>query len=235
MAAALAPYGLGLSSGDFGGVGVGGLTAAGGIGLLNRNYGLTIDRLRAAQIVLADGTVTDADHQHHPDLFWAIRGAAANFGVVTAFEFEADSVTDVGWAQFIIEADNMIAFLQRFGVAASSAPRDTTAFLTAVPAQPSQPPLAQLTVMVNNVDPDVVTDRLQPFVRLGDPAMPKQLSHPTPPLSAQSWTSLARRKANQQCGRALSTLSLPWSPEHLCACCILALSPCCKFAPSVGR
>ncbi|QSN53250.1 FAD/FMN-dependent dehydrogenase [Mycobacteroides abscessus subsp. abscessus] len=169
VAAALAPYGLGLSSGDFGGVGVGGLTAAGGIGLLNRNYGLTIDRLRAAQIVLADGTVTDADHQHHPDLFWAIRGAAANFGVVTAFEFEANSVTDVGWAQFVVEADNMIAFLQRFGVAASSAPRDTTAFLTAVPAQPSQPPLAQLTVMVNNVDPDVVTERLQPFVRLGDP------------------------------------------------------------------
>lgn len=169
VASALASYGWGLSSGDFGGVGVGGLTAAGGIGLLNRDYGLTIDRLRAAQIVLADGSVAQADYRRHPDLFWAIRGAAANFGIVTAFEFEADPVGEVGWAQFVIEAENMMAFLQKFGTAASTSPRDTTAFLTVVPAQPTQPPLAQLTVMVNRADPDVVTARLQPFVRLGDP------------------------------------------------------------------
>ena len=69
-------------------VGIAGLTLGGGIGLLSRKYGLTIDALRAADIVTADGELVRADARSHPDLFWAIRGGGGNFGVVTRFQFE---------------------------------------------------------------------------------------------------------------------------------------------------
>ena len=72
VAAALAPHGWALSSGDYGGVGVGGLATAGGIGWLVREHGLTIDHLRAVEIVLADGSRGARRRAtQHPDLFWA--------------------------------------------------------------------------------------------------------------------------------------------------------------------
>jgi len=90
VATVLAPYGWALTSGDHGGVGVGGLATSGGIGLFARSHGLTIDRLRAVEIVLADRSVVRASEQENQDLFWAVRGAGANFGIVTSFEFQVD-------------------------------------------------------------------------------------------------------------------------------------------------
>jgi FAD/FMN-containing dehydrogenase len=66
---------------------------AGGIGFLARRYGLTIDQVVAAEVVLADGSVVRADAGEHPDLFWGIRGASANFGIVTA-SFETDPMPE---------------------------------------------------------------------------------------------------------------------------------------------
>jgi FAD/FMN-containing dehydrogenase len=167
VAAALEPYGWALSSGDYGGVGVGGLATAGGIGLLGRRHGLTIDHLRRVEMVLADGSVVPADEQHNPDLFWAVRGAGANFGVVTSFEFEVDEVGEVGWAQLGFAADDVADFLRRFGETASSAPRDTTAFLVMGPPRPGRPAFAQVYGVVDAADPDTVIARLQPFAGIG--------------------------------------------------------------------
>jgi FAD/FMN-containing dehydrogenase len=61
VAHALAPHGLAISSGDYGDVGVGGLATPGGIGFLGRKFGLTIDRVAAAEVMLPDGTVVRAD------------------------------------------------------------------------------------------------------------------------------------------------------------------------------
>lgn len=126
--AALQPHGWALSSGDSGSVGVGGLATSGGIGLLARAHGLTIDRLVAAHVVLADGSVVVADEHENRELFWAVRGAGANFGVVVSFDFVVDEVDQVGLALLTHLAQDPASFL-----VASSAPRDTTTALLAGP------------------------------------------------------------------------------------------------------
>jgi len=166
VAAALDPYGWALGSGDYGGVGVGGLATAGGIGLLSRKHGLTIDRLRAVELVLADGTQVRASKEDNPDLFWAVRGAGANFGVATAFEFEVSEVGKVGWAQLVLVSGDLEKSLRRYGELASAAPRDTTVFL--VTGRPRQgQSVIQLYAIVDHEDPDVIVERLTPFTELG--------------------------------------------------------------------
>jgi FAD/FMN-containing dehydrogenase len=166
VAAALAPKGWALSSGDYGGVGVGGLATAGGIGWLVREHGLTIDHLRSAQIVLADGTVTTASPQENPDLFWAIRGAGANFGIVTSFEFEVDKVGDIGFAQLAFDATDTAGFFERWGAAVEAAPREVTSFVILGPPRGGQPPVGYVMVAVDSADADTVLARLQPLAEI---------------------------------------------------------------------
>lgn len=166
VAFALAPYGWALSSGDYGGVGVGGLATAGGVGWLVREHGLTIDHLRAVDLVLADGSVVRADSEANPELFWAVRGAGANFGIVTSFEFEVDEVGDIGFAQLAFDATDTAGFLERWGAAVELAPRDLTSFMIMGASQPGQPTVARVMAAVDSSDPDTIIERLQPLAEI---------------------------------------------------------------------
>lgn len=132
-------YGLAMPSGVISTTGVGGLTLGGGHGHLTRKYGLTIDNLLQAEMVLADGSVVSCNEQEHPDLFWAIRGGGGNFGVVTSFTFRLHPLSTVFAGPTFWEMEKGPAIMKWYRDFLLSAPEELNgffAFLTVPPAPP---------------------------------------------------------------------------------------------------
>ncbi|MGW2842650.1 FAD-binding oxidoreductase [Streptomyces sp. NPDC001493] len=92
LVAATEPFGLTAATGTAGSVGMAGLTLGGGYGPLGGRFGLALDNLLSAEVVLADGSVVTTDAEREPDLFWALRGGGGNFGVVTSMRVRLHAV-----------------------------------------------------------------------------------------------------------------------------------------------
>lgn len=124
------PFGLAIPAGIISTTGVGGLTLGGGVGYLSRKHGLTIDNLIEADMVLADGSFVTVNAEQNSDLFWAIRGGGGNFGVVTAFTFQAHPVKNIfgGPTLWPIEKTNEI--MKWYHDFIHKAPDDLNGFFT---------------------------------------------------------------------------------------------------------
>ena len=131
--------GMAVPAGIFGTTGVSGLTLGGGLGHLTRKYGLSIDNLLEANVVLADGRYVKASAKENSDLFWALRGGGGNFGVVVSFLFKLQPAGIVYGGPVlydISEAKEVMEWYRDFIV---NAPEDINgffAFLTVPPFPP---------------------------------------------------------------------------------------------------
>lgn len=127
-------HGLATGFGDTGTVGIGGLTLGGGIGYLVRKHGLTVDDLLAAEIVTAAGEILHVDAEHHPDLFWALRGGGGNFGVVTRFRYRLHELPSVVGGMLVLPATAQT--VHGFVAEAEAAPEELSTIADVMPAPP---------------------------------------------------------------------------------------------------
>ena len=176
--AATSKHDLAVPCGIISTTGVGGLTLGGGIGHLARKYGLTIDNLLGADMVLADGQKVHVDANAHPDLFWAIRGGGGNFGVVTTFHFRANPVGTVQAGPTFWPIEQSTEVLSAYREFIPTAPRELTGFF-AYHFVPPAPPFPEelhgrhvCGVIWNYIgDEDGAAKAMKPLLDVGQPLM----------------------------------------------------------------
>jgi FAD/FMN-containing dehydrogenase len=180
-------HGLVTPFGDTGSVGVAGITLGGGVGWLVRKHGMTIDSLLAVEIVTADGRRRIASTAEEPDLFWAVRGAGANFGVVTRLQFRLHPLGNVLAGDILLPATRDV--LRSLVPVLLAAPDELTAMPTimlappdpAIPDQHRGRPVVYLSVAWSGA-PDAGERALAPLRALGAPISDSVTWQPYPDL-----------------------------------------------------
>ncbi|MCM2428814.1 FAD-binding oxidoreductase [Streptomyces sp. RKAG337] len=169
--------------------GVGGLTLGGGHGHLTRKYGLTMDSLVAADVVLADGSFVTASESENPDLFWALRGGGGNFGIVTSFRFRLHPVHTVGLAISLWPVDHIHEVLRWYRDFLPQAPEDLNGFFAVLSVPPGPPFPEEIhgrkmcgVVWCWTGDPDGIEQALAPVNDAGTPAFHFSTPMPYPML-----------------------------------------------------
>lgn len=167
VAESIGPHGWAMTSGDFADVGVGGIVTVGGIGLMARKHGLAIDNIVAAEIVTPDGQFHRTSLTENPDLFWGIRGAGGNLGVVTHVEMEALPIGDVVVAQFVYDATDLTGFIVNLGQFMAQAPRELEVFAYYSPRRRGADPTMQILGVWANDEADVAVEAITPMLEIG--------------------------------------------------------------------
>lgn len=162
-------HGLSAATGTVGGVGMAGLTLGGGYGPLTGRYGLALDNLLGAEVVLADGRMVTATQSREPELFWALRGGGGNFGVATSLSMRLHPVSEV-LAGLIVypwsDAAQVWTLLDDF---LADAPDQLTVQTGILPGPDGRP-----TVFLSPVwcgDPAPGKRAIEPLLRLGSPLL----------------------------------------------------------------
>ncbi len=119
--------------------GVAGLTLSGGHGYLSRQYGLAVDNLIEADVVLADGSFVTASETDNADLFWALRGGGGNFGVVTSFLFRTNPAKMLYGGPIVYDIDDAAEIMRWYRDFEKSAPLDFYIFLGLQSVPPTDP------------------------------------------------------------------------------------------------
>ncbi|SFI94917.1 FAD/FMN-containing dehydrogenase [Nocardioides psychrotolerans] len=184
-------FGLATTGGIISTTGVAGLTLGGGIGYLARAHGLSIDNLRSADVVLADGTFVTASENEHPDLFWALRGGGGNFGVVTELEFDLHPVDTIYGGPMFFELNVAEDLFKTYREWIAAAPRTMGAFpafqiappLPFVPEDRVGEPFALLVSCFNGSDEDAEV-LLQELRAVGKPVAEHVGRMPYPALNS---------------------------------------------------
>jgi FAD/FMN-containing dehydrogenase len=177
--AATQAHGLAVPVGINSTTGLAGLTLGGGIGWLMRRHGLTIDSLLEIELVTAEGRVLTVSDEHHPDLFWAMKGAGSNFGVATAFRFRAQRVGPTVLAGPILwQLDQAPHVLRAYRDLSADFPDEVTTICSVRQAPPAPWIPAALhgrhVLQVGTChagDPETAEHDLAPLRRLGRPAV----------------------------------------------------------------
>jgi hypothetical protein len=185
-------FGLATVGGIVTHTGVAGLTLGGGIGWLQRKYGLTVDQLISADVVTANGEFVKASRTENPDLFWGLRGAGGNFGIVTEFEFRLHPVGPIvlaGPVFWPMEESPRVLRFYRDWIAEAPDELMTIVIHRRAPAVPFVPPElhGELVVAVVSCYAGPVEEGakvVQPLKRLGSPVL--DLCEPKPYVAHQA-------------------------------------------------
>jgi FAD/FMN-containing dehydrogenase len=159
------PRGLAVVTGSCSSVGMTGLTLGGGYGSLIGRFGLALDNLLAAEVVLADGHIVTASPNDEPELFWALRGGGGNFGVVTAMQHRTHYLPSVRSGVLLFPFAEARAVLEGCIDIMAGAPEELTVQLGVV-GGPDGAPLAMVVPTWCGL-PGQGEARLAPFLGLG--------------------------------------------------------------------
>ena len=137
--AATHEVGMAVPLGILGTTGIAGLTLGGGLGYLTRRYGLTIDNLLEATVVVADGRLLTASPSQNPDLFWALRGGGGNFGVVVSFLYKLHPVNIIYGGPMLWHLEETRERMKWFRDFITNAPDDIYGFFALLTVPPVEP------------------------------------------------------------------------------------------------
>ncbi|MBI5105139.1 MAG: FAD-binding oxidoreductase [Solirubrobacterales bacterium] len=193
-------HGLATPLGFFSEVGLAGLTLGGGLGYLTRRFGWTVDNLLEVEIVTADGRVLHAGADERPDLFWAMRGAGANLGVVTSFTLRVHPVGPTVLGGLIAwPFERAAEILPAYRELTATAPRELAVWMNLLraPAAPFVPEAWQgerICAMAVCYSGDLrrAEDALAPLRALGAPVF--DLLHEQPYVQVQSYLDATEPK-----------------------------------------
>lgn len=189
--------------------GIGGLTLGGGYGYLTGLYGMVVDNLVSTRVVLASGEIATASQTTNPDLFWALRGAGHNFGVVTSFEYKLYPQGDVWCGVMIFTPDHLDAMVGFFN--AHDAKRDPLApcflFMTCPPHMTS--PMLAVATFYNGTE-EKGKEVYKPLLDLG-PVFSTMASMPYPDANSSHNNQMVHGPRRRVRGGSFRTpLSLPF-------------------------
>jgi len=139
LLAAARPYDLVVPTGVVGAVGMAGLTLAGGYGPLCGRFGLALDSLLGAEVVLANGRRVTADPRHDAELYWALRGGGGNLGIVTELRFRAHRLPGVLAGMIMFALSEAPAVLRGYGALVAEAPDELTVMAGFLPGPAGEP------------------------------------------------------------------------------------------------